>query len=144
MHLPTVIQLRQQAPFRYTSAVESLDLTARTARVGLHLAPSPDTFDFLRGTALPGLLLVEAMAQACGILLRQVSTGEDAGFLVGVEQGLLPDEVPYPAQVWLQARLTGAASPIFLFDASATSRRDGVESCLAEARLQIRSSRQLS
>lgn len=141
---PTVIQLRQQAPFRYASAIESLDPATRTALIGLWLDRHLGAFDFLRGTAMPGLLLVEAMAQACGILLRQVSSGEDAGLLVGIEQGQLPDEVPYPAQVGLQVRLAGAASPIFVFDATATALRDGVESRLAQARLQIRSSRQLS
>jgi len=144
VHPSTDIQLRQQAPFRYASAVESLDLTARTVTVGLRLDSRHDTFDFLCATAMPGLLLVEAMAQACGILLRQLSTGEDAGLLVGVEQARFPDEVPYPAQVRLQARLAGAASPIFLFDASATALRDGAPPSLAQARLQIRSSRLLS
>lgn len=143
MDNPVTLQLRQQQPFRYADTVEALDARARCAVIRLRLEPGRNTFDFQRAHALPGVLLLEGMAQACGVLLRQVSTGQDAGLLVGVEQARVPDEISYPAQVSIHVQLVAAASAIFVFDAFATVFHDSPLTRQAQARIQIRSDRQL-
>lgn len=144
MSLPDSIHLRQQQPFRYADTVEALDASTRCAVIGLRIEPGRGSFDFRRASALPGVLLVEPMAQACGILLRHISTGEDAGVLVGVEYASIPEELAYPVQVSMRVQLITAASPIFVFDACAMTLYESPPAQEAGARIQIRSNRQLS
>jgi hypothetical protein len=125
------IPLLQQPPFRYVDALQHLDVTARQAVLRLNLHAGQHRWS---GTqALPGYLLIEAMAQAAGVLLRHLTEGEPGGFLVGIEQARLPAEVAYPAELELRVELSNATPPFFNLNVQV--HRD--DQALARAELQV-------
>lgn len=131
------IDLPQTAPFRYVDAVRELDTAGRRACLSLELDGGPARFGGAR--AMPGWLLIEAMAQACGVLLRGVTVGDtNGGLLVGVDQARLPDEVPYPARLDVTVALQpGSRPPFFNFDARIARAAGSAGGEIASAQLQV-------
>ena len=127
------IPLLQQPPFRYVDAVGELDAVARRAR--LHLALEHGQHRYAEADALPGALLIEAMAQAGGVLLRRITVGEPGGFLVGIEQARLPPAVPFPAALDINVHLASAAPPFFTVHAWVCD--GGSQAEVARASLQV-------
>jgi 3-hydroxymyristoyl/3-hydroxydecanoyl-(acyl carrier protein) dehydratase len=129
------IPLQQTHPFRYVDEVLSLDVAARSARLKLALGERQQRFG---GTGeLPGYLLIEAMAQASGVLLRSITEGDNGGLLVGLAEATLPAAVPMPASLELAVSLKQAMPPFFNFDARVL---DGTRQ-IAASEIQIMSRR---
>lgn len=128
-----VIHLQQQAPFRYVDSVLRLDRPTLDGVIRLNLRAGQDRWG--GADALPGYLLIEAMAQAAGVLLRSFTVGEPGGFLVGIDDARLPAEVAYPADLELAVKLRLATSPFFTLDVTVT-RVDEPDS-LARASLKV-------
>ncbi|MDH4274647.1 MAG: hypothetical protein OEW08_06390, partial [Gammaproteobacteria bacterium] len=63
--------LRQQPPFRYVDEILSINREKRTGQFGLNIMEGQHRYAYPQG--LPGYLLVEAMAQSSGLLLRAVT-----------------------------------------------------------------------
>lgn len=129
-------RLRQAPPFRYVDEVLDVDCTARRSRLALSL--EQDQARFCRADALPGFLLIEAMAQASGILLRTITVGQAGGMLVGLAEAWLPEEVVFPSRLELEAQLSLGIPPLFTFDVEVF--RDG--KAIAGCQVQIMSRRE--
>jgi hypothetical protein len=134
------IPISQQPPFRYVDALLSLDRDARQAELRLSLRRGQHRWS---GTgALPSFLLIEAMAQAAAVLLRKITAGEPSGYLVGIENALLPAEVCFPAELDIRARLVKTAPPFFTLEVHVGLADEA--SVLAHAELQIMTKRRLT
>lgn len=129
------LPLLQKAPFRYVDEVECLDSVERTAVLWTHLDAS--RYRWSEEDQLPGYLLMEAMAQAAGVLLRHLTAGEAGGFLVMIENARLPERVRFPASLRLTAEMTHATPPIFSFSVTACQSHQTV----ANAQLSVISNR---
>jgi 3-hydroxymyristoyl/3-hydroxydecanoyl-(acyl carrier protein) dehydratase len=138
------VTLRQQFPFKYVDAIETLDATRRTATVRVLLNSADNRFSFSPPDSLSGLLLIEAMAQACGALLRGITIGEEGGMLVGVEEAQIPDQVTYPASLLLHVQMISAVIPFFTFHAQVMESSITPPIFLAKATLQVMSKRQFN
>lgn len=132
-----VLPLQQQAPFRYVDQLLDLDAVQRRAR--LQLALNAGQHRYSEAAHLPGHLLIEAMAQASGVLLRRLTVGEAGGFLVGLEDARLPAEVGFPAQLCIDVSLDSANPPFFGF--AAVVSLSGSNTPLARASLQVMAKR---
>lgn len=132
------LPLQQTHPFRYVDAVLALDPASRCARLKLALDESQARFP--AAAELPGVLLIEAMAQASGVLLRGITRGDNGGFLVGLADTTLPAAVPLPADLELAVRLKQAMPPFFHFDARI---HDG-DRQIAGSEIQIMSRREFA
>ncbi len=135
---PDPLPILQQPPFRYVDTVEHLDCASRRAVLRLDLHSGQHRWG--ADEALPGFLLIEAMAQAAGVLIRRVTEGSPGGLLVGIDQARLPSEIRFPAALKLHAQLSTAASPFFNVNVQVLD--DGAEA-LASAALQVMSHRRL-
>ncbi|MDH4274455.1 MAG: hypothetical protein OEW08_05415, partial [Gammaproteobacteria bacterium] len=108
----------------------SINREKRTGQFGLNIMEGQHRYAYPQG--LPGYLLVEAMAQSSGLLLRAVTTeaveGDNAGYLVGVENARLPNVVPNLSSLILDVKLHTAAAPIFCFFVSIFSGQENISS----------------
>lgn len=132
------IALQQTPPFRYVDDVAAFDGPARRAHLSLDLDQGQARFG--HAEHLPGYLLIEAMAQACGVLLRGVTAGDNGGYLVGIEDAVLPSQVDYPARLDISVALGASRPPFFGFDAQVRQ----AERTVAQARLQVMSRREFT
>ena len=109
--------LRQKPPFRYIDDVFSVNRETQSGAFGLTILEGQNRYAYPQG--LPGYLLVEAMAQSSGLLLRALTSeeteGDNSGYLVGVENAHLPNVVPSPSSLILYVKISTAAAPIFCF-----------------------------
>lgn len=131
--------LPQQPPFRYVDVVQYLDRSAQQGVLRLSLQRGQNRWGCAE--VLPGYLLIEAMAQAAGVLLRDLTVGEPGGFLVGIEKAQLPPDVSFPSDLEMLAELRSATPPFFTLDVQV--RRMGEPSVLACAELQVMTHRNI-
>ena len=125
----------QKPPFRYVDELVYVNRHTREARIALHLNRGNTRYGL---DALQGFLLIEAMAQAGGVLLRSITLGEPGGYLVGLENARIPEKVA-SEEIFLDVSLKTACPPIFSFCVQAKS--DSI--CIAESEIQIMSKRLL-
>lgn len=128
--------LSQKPPFRYVDELVSIDTQTRHARFAMHLDGAQARYGSPGG--MQAYLLIEAMAQSSGVLLRALTVGETGGYLVGLENTRLPEKID-STQVFLDVAMTQARPPIFSFFVKITSD----SSCIAESEIQIISKRAL-
>jgi 3-hydroxymyristoyl/3-hydroxydecanoyl-(acyl carrier protein) dehydratase len=135
----STIDLPQTPPFRYVDGLATLDRQARQARLSLELADGQHRYAGAHA-GLQGYLLIEAMAQACGVLLRGVTVGDNGGLLVGIDQAQLPEQVSFPARLCVSVALQDSRPPFFNFEA----RVDAGTELVACARLQVMTKREFA
>ena len=128
--------LGQKPPFRYIDELISISPEDRGARFALHLNRQSCRYGDLN--ALQSYLLIEAMAQASGILLRALTVGETGGYLVGLEKTRLPERIS-SKKIFLDVSMLMVRPPIFNFFVQIKSDSD----CIAESEIQIMSKRTL-
>lgn len=126
----------QKPPFRYIDELVSIDAKTREARFALHLDRSTFRYGVLDG--LQSYLLIEAMAQSSGVLLRALTVGEPGGYLVGLENTRLPETISSP-RIFFHVAMKMAHSPHFKFFVQIISDSN----CIAESEIQIMSRRAL-
>lgn len=124
----TVNEILQYLPHRYPFMLIDRVLEARPGEY-LH-AIKNITFNEPQFTGhfpdmpvMPGVLLIEAMAQACGILyylsLRRTPTPDEANYLVGVDNARFKQVVTPGDQVHLHITLVKSRSGISKFTCQA-------------------------
>lgn len=134
--LKSNVALQQEMPFRYVDRLEKLSFENR--RAVAHLNINSDQKRWGCHDVMPSYLLIEAMAQTGGVLLRQITEGEPGGFLVGIKEAQLPLDIPLPINLEFSAHITNSTPPFF--DLCIQVYRS--KSMLAFAELQVRSNRE--
>jgi hypothetical protein len=124
----------QKPPFRYVDELISIDAKAREARFALYLNRETSRYGTLDG--LQSYLLIEAMAQSSGVLLRALTVGEPGGYLVGLENTRLPETVS-SSQIVFHVTMKVAHPPHFRFLVQIINDSN----CIAESEIQIMSKR---
>ena len=127
----------QRPPFRYIDECLHIDRCARSAHFVLDAGRNANRFGDSAG--LQGFLLVEAMAQASGVLLRTLTHGDPGGYLIGLENARLPALGPTTRLV-IDAVMTMVCPPLFTFQVHIHDDA----ACIAESQIQIMSKRELN
>lgn len=89
------------------------------------------TGHFPRFPVMPGVLIIEAMAQACGLLAFKTNNDRPNGifYLVGVEDARFKRPVGPGDQLRLESRLKRTIRGVWMFDAEATVDGHLVAAC---------------
>ena len=113
------LSMRQQPPFRYVDQILLLDLEGIMIRGSLLPALSSPRYG-VSDCQLPTYLVVEALAQLSGVLMRETKQigPSQIGYLVSVSNGSPMEDCYDIAQVLFQSRLLSRAGNIFQFECS--------------------------
>jgi len=108
---PEVVNLRQKPPFLFVERVESFD---REQRCIVALLAGGDGRSFISSEHLPAYMLLEALAQVGGLLLRTVIGGARRGYVANLESVRFENPVlTESAAVRLLARFDEAMHPFY-------------------------------
>lgn len=119
-------KLPHRYPFLLVDRVLDIDLQARTIRALKNVTVNEPFFTghFPARPVMPGVLMLEAMAQACALLSFEtegISLGDDQVFyFVGIDGARFKRPVEPGDQLVLEAEVLRAKSGIFKYRARAT------------------------
>jgi 3-hydroxyacyl-[acyl-carrier-protein] dehydratase len=136
-------KLPHRYPFLLVDRVLDIDLQAKTLRAIKNVTVNEPFFPghFPKRPVMPGVLMLEAMAQACALLSFEtegMDIGDDQVFyFVGIDGARFKRPVEPGDQVILHARLDRIRASIYRFDAKATVGDDVV--CEAAIMCTVRS-----
>ena len=119
-------KLPHRYPFLLVDRVLDVDMQAKTLRAIKNVTVNEPFFTghFPKRPVMPGVLMLEAMAQACALLSFEtegVVIGEDQVFyFVGIDGARFKRPVEPGDQLILHARLDRTRAGIYRYDAKAT------------------------
>lgn len=129
--LPDVSDLRQKPPFLFVERVESLN---REQGCIVALLSGGDGRSFTSLERLPAYMLLEALAQTGGILLRSVIGGARRGYVASIESVRFEEpSPPSSAAVLLRVQLGEAMHPFYSLKISACCNNQ----VLVEGRMRV-------
>lgn len=143
-------QIKRYLPHRYPFLlVDRVDAVTPASRLeGLKNVTVNEPFfqgHFPQQAVMPGVLVVEALAQACGLLAFKTReaepdqpqlTGNELFYLVGVDRAKFKRPVEPGEQLWLSVALTRTVRGIWMFEGEA--RVDGEVAGSADIRCTMR------
>ena len=134
--------LRQRDPFLFVQGFVPLDADDRAAGVATTLTLSGDE-PFFAGhfpgePVVPGVLLIEAMAQAARVALAYRTGLPSPGYLAVVEKTRFTHRLVPPVRLRITARLPGAAIGADFVRAQCAVFQGRIRACRADLVLSLR------